>query len=57
MREVLRLHTTQTCNDERQCCVQTNQICNVIGSRTNNRPIQPINGRIISLGKVSTANT
>ena len=30
-------------------CVQKNAICNVLGGRTNNRPLQPSNGRVISL--------
>lgn len=33
--------------------MQTNQICNVFGARTNNRPLQPTNGRTISLGKAA----
>ena len=30
-------------------CMQKNAICNVLGGRTNNRPLQPTNGRVISL--------
>ena len=29
--------------------MQKNAICNVLGGRTNNRPLQPSNGRVISL--------
>ena len=39
-------------------CMQKNAICNVLGGRTNNRPLQPTNGRVISLANIpgSVAN-
>ena len=33
-------------------CMQKSAICNVVGARTNNRPVQPANGRVISLANV-----
>ena len=33
-------------------CMQKSAICNVVGARTNNRPVQPANGRMISLANV-----
>ena len=32
--------------------MQKSAICNVVGARTNNRPVQPANGRMISLANV-----
>jgi hypothetical protein len=30
--------------------LQTNALCNILGARTNNRLLQPLNGRTIKLG-------
>lgn len=32
------------------CCVQTNQVCNILGARTNNRVLQNLFDRTIELG-------
>lgn len=45
-------HISQPCAPN-----SSNQVCNVFGARTNNRPLQAPNGRPISYGKASTISS
>ena len=37
--------------------LQSNQICNVFGARTNNRPLQPVNERNIKIAMRAGASS
>ncbi|CAL8468224.1 g7763 [Coccomyxa elongata] len=45
-------YTSQPCSNTTQT---TNQLCNILGARTNNRVLQPLNARTIELGTPATS--